>query len=401
MSGYEYNTLKKGLSIYKQKGSKNYYLRMRIHDNTGKGSEFVKTLSTPDREEATEAAWGLFFSYKNKVTPDFFVSSSSSLISTLAEELNVSFDASSKKIYQDYKRVLNNEIVKDYGKLSIKDFDRASIKSYLTKYAKSTTQLRIRKTTIKHLFDLAIDKRFIKEYQIPSIPKVEVQSDEVRAMFAKRHLETLNKNFEQFIETSTNRKVRSRRELFRHYFAFLLETGIRPGKEALSLKWSDIYYDNDVLSIRISKGKIHSKSKTSFREIPLSSVAVDALSDILEHCLGMGVFSRLPMLIPNLNNLPKGFIFLRSDAQSTNPQYEKVFDQFCDFCSIDKDEFFYTLYSCRHTYITKQLVKGVDAYLVATQCGTSVEMIQKHYSKLTAVMRSSELVGDVDYNAAF
>lgn len=401
MSGYEYHKLKKGLSIYKQRGSKNYYLRMRIHDDKGKGSEFVKALSTSDFDEAIETAFHYLFAYKNKDIPEIFESSSSSRISSLAEELNISFDSSSKKIYKDYKRVLNNEIVKDYGKISIKDLDRASIKSYLSKYAKSTTQLRIRKTTIKHLFDLAVDKRFIKEYEIPSPPKIEVESDEVRSMFSKRHLESFSNKINPFIESSTNGLVKARREIFKYYINFLLETGIRPGKEALSLKWTDIYYDNEVLSIRISKGKIHGRSKTSFREIPLSSSAVESLSDILEHCLGLGVFSRLPMIIPRLEGLPDNFIFLRADAQSTNPQYEKIFNQFCDYCSISQEEFFYTLYSCRHTYITKQLVKGVDVYLVATQCGTSVEMIQKHYSKLTAVMRSSELVGEVDYNASF
>ncbi|PML48757.1 hypothetical protein BCT76_09705 [Vibrio tasmaniensis] len=401
MSSYEYHSLKKGLSIYKQKASQNYYIRMRIHDETGRGTEFVRTLSTPDLDEATEKAWGLFFSYKNKITPDFFVSASSSLISTLASELSEYFDSSSKKIYKDYKRVLINELSKDHGNLSIKDFDRAIIKSYLTRYANSTTQLRIRKTTIKHLFDLAVDKRFLKEYEVPSFPNVEVQVDEVRSMFAKRHLEIFKENLDPFIDDSTNRIVKSRRELFKHYLTFLLETGIRPGKEALSLKWSDIYYDNNVLSIRITKGKIHSKSKSSFREIPLSSVAVNALSDILEYCLDLGVFSRLSMLIPDLSSLSDSFIFLRADAQNTNPQYEKTFKQLCEFCSIDQPKFLYTLYSCRHTYITKQLVEGTDIYLVATQCGTSVEMIQKHYSKLTAVMRSSELVGEVDYNAPF
>jgi site-specific recombinase XerD len=33
----------------------------------------------------------------------------------------------------------------------------------------------------------------------------------------------------------------------------------------------------------------------------------------------------------------------------------------------------------RHTYATFRLSEGVDAYLLAEQMGTSVQMIQQHY----------------------
>jgi hypothetical protein len=39
-----------------------------------------------------------------------------------------------------------------------------------------------------------------------------------------------------------------------------------------------------------------------------------------------------------------------------------------------------TAYSLRHTYICLRLMEGADIYQVAKNCGTSVEMIEKHYA---------------------
>ena len=50
-----------------------------------------------------------------------------------------------------------------------------------------------------------------------------------------------------------------------------------------------------------------------------------------------------------------------------------------------------TLYSLRHTYATEALAKGIDIHTLAKQMGTSVVMIEKHYSKLTAMMSADRL----------
>ena len=57
-----------------------------------------------------------------------------------------------------------------------------------------------------------------------------------------------------------------------------------------------------------------------------------------------------------------------------------------------------TLYSLRHMYATLQLTytKSINIHLLAVQMGTSVSMIEKHYSHLIARLRGSDLAGD-DY----
>jgi len=51
-----------------------------------------------------------------------------------------------------------------------------------------------------------------------------------------------------------------------------------------------------------------------------------------------------------------------------------------------------TLYSLRHTYATLELLAGTDIHTLAKQMGTSVVMLERHYSKLTATMVTAELV---------
>jgi integrase len=50
-----------------------------------------------------------------------------------------------------------------------------------------------------------------------------------------------------------------------------------------------------------------------------------------------------------------------------------------------------TLYSLRHTYATMELLAGTDIHTLARQMGTSVLMLERHYSKLTATMAAGKL----------
>ena len=50
-----------------------------------------------------------------------------------------------------------------------------------------------------------------------------------------------------------------------------------------------------------------------------------------------------------------------------------------------------TLYSLRHTYATIELLTGTDIHTLARQMGTSVVMLDCHYSKLTATMAADRL----------
>ncbi len=52
----------------------------------------------------------------------------------------------------------------------------------------------------------------------------------------------------------------------------------------------------------------------------------------------------------------------------------------------------HTLYSPRHTYATEELLAGTEIHTRSKQMGTSVRMLERHYSKLTATLAACRLV---------
>jgi integrase len=53
-----------------------------------------------------------------------------------------------------------------------------------------------------------------------------------------------------------------------------------------------------------------------------------------------------------------------------------------------------TLYSLRHTYATFALLNdGMDVHTLAVQMGTSIQMIERHYSHLTPRLKKDMLTG--------
>jgi hypothetical protein len=54
-----------------------------------------------------------------------------------------------------------------------------------------------------------------------------------------------------------------------------------------------------------------------------------------------------------------------------------------------------SLYSLRHYYATQRLLEGIPIHDLAQQMGTSVLMIQKHYSHLTPLMKATQFAGSL------
>ena len=50
-----------------------------------------------------------------------------------------------------------------------------------------------------------------------------------------------------------------------------------------------------------------------------------------------------------------------------------------------------TLYSLRHTYASNELLNGTEIHTLVRQIGTSVAMLERHYSKLTETMAAANL----------
>lgn len=386
---YEYHNLTDGLAIYKQKQSNNFY----VYLNTAEG-DFRKSLKTPCKKEATRKAWVYYTSYHEDINQSIFESTRKSLVKTLCKDLSCIFSKKHDEVgkkqskYKDHSRILTDEISPALGHLKIKQLEKKHIKEILEN-ANSKTQLRVRQGAFKQLFDYAVESSLIKEYQLPAIPTVDVKKSDPRAHFKPAHLELIRTRQDEFISSPPKALSKRYREFMLYAIEFMLHTGIRTGEELAHLKFSDIRQDRTSTQIfyhiEVTAGKIHSKSKSSSRLVPLSEEATSIVLHIANKYYCKSERSTLKGIGFN------SYIF-RDPLDQEKMFDSKTFDQLCSFHEIDNRIEFYTLYSCRHTYITRKLKEGVDVYLIATNCGTSIEMIQEYYSKLESIMRADELI---------
>jgi integrase len=73
--------------------------------------------------------------------------------------------------------------------------------------------------------------------------------------------------------------------------------------------------------------------------------------------------------------------------------FESVFRNLMNGSGLRKDMAgkFRSLYSLRHTYATFALTEGIDIHTLARQMGTSIAMIERHYSKITPLISAEKL----------
>jgi integrase len=155
------------------------------------------------------------------------------------------------------------------------------------------------------------------------------------------------------------------------HYASLVEfwflTGCRPS-EAIGLQWKDVSPDCSRIHFRgaITKSgtgkltRVQGSKNNRSRTFPCSPRLRDMLLSIRVE-----------------GHDPDALVF------PAPGQGAVIYDNFCRRAwntIVDPIKPDTTPYSCRDTFITTQILKGVPATVIAEWCDTSVEMIQKHYA---------------------
>lgn len=186
-------------------------------------------------------------------------------------------------------------------------------------------------------------------------------------------------------------KIHDMRELVRDYVEVLLYTGMRHGTEAMNIKWRHMeWYVDAETDLRYLR--IWVSGKTGPRWLIARHDALAAIR-------------RLHIRVSQLAEIPFDDLLAqkRDDWLFALPAGERpygfvgTFRKLMKASGLEKDasgKLNRTLYSLRHTYATFALIEGrMDIHTLAKQMGTSVQMIEKHYSKLTPTMSAAKLAG--------
>lgn len=302
-------------------------------------------------------------------------------------------DGAKRSSTQDYIPIIRDYYltINEWRDIDIKLFKNIQLRKLKDldnfQYMPRTTATK-RKTALKEIFEFAQTQGYVET--IPDLPKFDFIEGETGDPFQADDLRIIMSNFISFLESrKINYITRHKRTILPLYVNFLILTGVRPGEEAMGIKWKHItkhkgnkdekeytYY-----VLEIIKGK---RAKAVKRD---GKVAITSRSLII----GPDALETLEQLHYVLTTEKKSIDSIRKEKQNDNifvgnteadidfgsawTQYETYLKRF------KKLKSHYTLYSCRHEYINKCIEEGKSKELIAKQCGTSVKTIEAHYEK--------------------
>ena len=297
-----------------------------------------------------------------------------------------------KKIFVDYIAVTENYLIPFFGKFNIANIGYKQVHAYeqwrrekFGRELKAST-VNTHNSALNRVFDEAVARGYMQKTQVPVLTNTGRASMR-RADFTRNEFAQMLRALPRWVHQTRLSKSLQMRELLRDYIRFLANTGIRHGTEAQNVCWKhiDVFEDNGrkYLAVWVD-------GKTGQREVIARASTITYLKRIHKRCEDINQLTFEELLAKKLD-LP---VFRLGDGTVTNHlrQPFKKFMQDTGLLIDAKTGQERTLYCLRHTYATFQLVNNnVDMHTLAKQMGTSILMLEKHYSHLTPRLRKDVL----------
>jgi integrase len=342
-------------------------------------------------------------------------------------------DGDGKSMYKEYISIIENYLNNFFGKYKVDAISHQLIEEFDEWRIKRMGSVPTHSTILNHnaalnrVFDEAIYRGFMYEINRPKLLAIGKKSERKPA-FDIEEVRALSANFDNWIDRARTDSIEIRR-LLRDCVIILLDTGMRPGVEINELLWSQIeiklYPENSEANLdpklidpneppsedesiwinpNITAILKIKKSKTGPRDIVGRSPTVSTLREIAKRNYAMDlldVIKRYPRekIIAYRELVTDRQKDSDRDAKLKDPtSFSRLFDTYLKEHNLLIDPITNkrrVLYSLRHTYATISLqFDNVDIHTLSVQMGTSVGMIEKHYSHLDAVKAVNKLRGE-------
>lgn len=383
-SQLERHDISPGLYIFLQSNSKRWYARFSL-----KGKWYCKATKEVDKNRAIAVAYRLLIEYE--VRKDTNTLTTSKRFRDVAQKAIENMQADLKRgtgkvIYEDYIGALNKYHIPFFDRTYITSIDADKLKEFDIWRSETMKRTPAKSTLMTHnaamqmVFKEAVDGKWMLAVQVPSLATNGVNTVR-RAAFTPVEYEKIQDHLYQMEVNSRKEVTRHIRELTQDYAEFVINTGMRPGTELDNLTWGDLHIerneDKATFFITVRKGK--TTLHTGTREV----VCKRALQNTI-----LRMTERFP------NRKAKDLLFRLPDGSETK-EIGRTFNSALKEIGLDESPHGKrTLYSLRHSFITWELVaQKVTIDVLARQCGTSIEMIERHYSHVIPRMFSQQLSG--------
>ena len=314
---------------------------------------------------------------------------------TLAELSAEMATGTGKRIYADYRTVIERYLLPFFGNRYFDRIDHRVVAEFeqwrneRIGHAPARSTLLTYAAAWNRIQQTALERGWLTAAAV--VPKLPVRGrpSKARPGFTADEVVQLRSYMQSWC--TSPRRVAQQTEmrlLLRDYVELLLMTGMRHGTEAMRVEWQHWEWHTDkdgkkYLRLRVS-------GKTGARWLIAKHEAVGVLERLLlrdAQCQGQTLDAVLAAKLP--------FRLFRFSTGEQPYHFNAVFRRLLTECDLLRDSHSQvrTLYSLRHTYATAELLAGTDIHTLARQMGTSVVMLEQHYSKLSATMAAGRLAG--------
>jgi integrase len=237
--------------------------------------------------------------------------------------------------------------------------------NYIRSVPKNTTITR-ELAGIKQVFEFAVSREYLpNRLKFPVIGS----PPNPRPAFTRDQYRRLYRGLRQSVTEGQGHPIHYRARFYlQHLVLILANSGVRIG-ELRGLTWNDIENRTDGKGVLMY---VRGKTKKRRQVVPQPSTA--------KYLERIKVFREIELGQPVPPNEP---VFCSSNGLPVE-SYKKGFKTLLKSIGLSADDSGnpFTLYSLRHTYATMRIINGVSHYFIASNMGTSVEMLMKFYGHL-------------------
>ena len=336
-----------------------------------------------------------------------------------------------KPVFEEYKSLITKFFIPFFGKYKIDSINYQLIEEFKSWHATKSGKKLSRSAQLNHnaalkkIFDYAEANGYIHAVNRPKLTATGKSGDR-RPYFSIPEVVNLQANFDNWIRQTKEDSIPIR-QLLKDYVFVLLDTGARPGRELLSLKWTNLELDfkPDLMETGKQIANEFGEAEDEIVFAPKHAVILDIVESKTKRRSAIG---RMPtwnvindIAKRNYGKTAKQLIkegckdkvfayrevlgrrILKSDKNAKPllkqpTSFPKLFEKYLLEHNLLIDPATNkrrVLYCLRHTYATIALKSGnVAIHTLTKQMGTSIKMIEEHYSHLDAVKAIDQLRGE-------
>lgn len=278
-----------------------------------------------------------------------------------------------------YISVIDQYLIPFFGKMQIDKIDHRNLDDFenwrIEKigHVPKRNTVNVQNIALRHVFKYAYKHKLRGD-----VPELENNgaTGEKGSWFEPNEVEAILDDLKAHAGKGRKKVSKWINYLLLNYVAIILATGMRPGTETRNLRWRDVEEIE-------ADGKIYLRLSVRGKTGPRSLIVREFAWQHFDALCGKD--DRVPDDL--VFCLPNG-----SPPEDLHGAFERCLNRLT--LLKDKEGRRRSLYSLRHTYATTSLLSGIDAHTLARQMGTSIPMIEKHYSHLTPTMKAKELAFD-------